>query len=554
MRIGLNPAAINVYKGVRQAADALYASMRKLSTGERMSRPGDAPADFGISEMLRYQIRNSTEARRNIENARNMISSADTWMQATSDILSRMAELAISASDSSKSLQDRRNLEGEYQQLKEEIGRLAREAKYNGVQVVGRDQLVTYDKDKETFFLSQLDGGEKYTLPVKVMSGLQSQNNLDFLYDASKTFTQSLDGNYIFYADSNDHLVKYDIEKGGLFRDTSDNEEKSFDVDEQGRLWYATETAPASGVFQLKQQDITSWVQDSTLIATGDIADMASTEFRIYQDKVYYCDTNGDIVSRSLYNPNDVDIELASADFAFATTSGQFAISHDGLFMADVPTAGVVRVTNVETKLSQSFNLGAGITVDKLTFSADNQELMYIDTAESAIRRLDMQPGDQPRLLKDVKVHVASGAQGFSGLSLDGGSHRAYFRIHNGPDAAQESFVTTGDVRLLTLGIARTSIDTIEEASDALKAVQSAIDFVSVQRAKLGAEASRIDHTYEALIRYNDNIEQAESNLRDTDVVKESASMLELQVRHQAAIAIMAQANQQPSTVLRLLQ
>ena len=107
MRIGLNPAAVSVYKGVRQAADALYTSMGKLSSGERISRPGDAPADFGISEMLRYQIRNSNEAKRNIENARNMLSSADTWMQATSDILSRMAELSISAVDSSKSLQDR---------------------------------------------------------------------------------------------------------------------------------------------------------------------------------------------------------------------------------------------------------------------------------------------------------------------------------------------------------------------------------------------------------------------------------------------------------------
>jgi len=109
MRISNNPAAISVYKGVRQAADALYSSMSKLSTGERLSRPGDAPADYGISEMLRYQIRNGTEAKRNIENARNMISSADSWMQATSDILTRMSELSVAASDSSKSPQDRAN-------------------------------------------------------------------------------------------------------------------------------------------------------------------------------------------------------------------------------------------------------------------------------------------------------------------------------------------------------------------------------------------------------------------------------------------------------------
>lgn len=247
--------------------------MRKLSSGEKIERPGDAPANYGIAEMLRYQIRNSQEARRNIENAQGLINTADSWLQTTQDILSRMAEVSISAIDASKSVQDREGLNQEYQALKAEVGRIARQARYNGVQVAGGDQIVAYDRDQETFFFSQLDGKESYTLPNKVLSGLQGTNNIDFRYASGQAFTQSADGRYLFYADANDALVKYDIEEGELFRDSGDTEDKGFEVDDEGRLWYAAETGPATGVYQLKQQDIASWTQDTTIIQTGDMND-----------------------------------------------------------------------------------------------------------------------------------------------------------------------------------------------------------------------------------------------------------------------------------------
>jgi flagellin-like hook-associated protein FlgL len=249
-----------------------------------------------------------------------------------------------------------------------------------------------------------------------------------------------------------------------------------------------------------------------------------------------------------------VKVELASTDLAFANTAGQFSLSHDGLFMADVPSAGTIRVTNLESHKSQTFTVGTSITVDQLTFSSDNLELFYVDTVENAVRRLNMEPGDTPSLHLDEKIHAPTGALGFAGLSLDGGSHRSHVRIHNGPDGVQESFFQTGDARLLTLGLSRTSVASVDQAKHALGKVQSAIDELSIQRARLGAEASRINFSYEANLNYADNIMQAEAILRDTDVVKESANLAEYQVRHQAAIALLAQANQAPRAALSLLQ
>ena len=61
---------------------------------------------------------------------------------------------------------DREALNAEYLQLKDEVSRIAKDAKYNGVQIASREQIMTYDQDLETFVLSQSNGDEKYPLPV----------------------------------------------------------------------------------------------------------------------------------------------------------------------------------------------------------------------------------------------------------------------------------------------------------------------------------------------------------------------------------------------------
>ena len=462
MRVSQSNLSLSVYKGVRQATEALYGSMRKLSSGQRVNRPGDAPADFGISEQLRFQISNSGEARRNVENARNMMGAADSWMQQVSNILSRMSELAISASDASKSASDRNNLNEEFTQLKDEVSRISREAKYNGVQVAGKDQILSYDQDKDTFFFSQLDGKETYNLPVKMMSGLQSDNKLDFQFDKTKDFSLSNDGKYIFYVDSQDNLSKYNIEKGLLYRDTANTEDKKLDIDEKGRLWYAAETAAGSGVYSIREQDVNKWQQDTTNISNTDIVDMGSSEFSVYEDSIYYLNNSGDIVSRNIVNPANVTVELASTDISLTTTDGQFAISEEGNYVADVPSAGELRITNIDTKKSSSFSI-SGVIIDDLTFNSDSSELVFTDTAEGSIHRITVKGGDNPQLIEGVKLHVPTGATGFTGLSLEGSSHRSNFHLHHGPEAGQESFVTTGDVRLYHLGLLNSSVDTLEK-------------------------------------------------------------------------------------------
>ena len=91
-------------------------------------------------------------------------------------------------------------------------------------------------------------------------------------------------------------------------------------------------------------------------------------------------------------------------------------------------------------------------------------------------------------------------------------------------------------------------------ASTAAENIRTVINDVSSQRAKLGAMQNRLDYTQNNLDTASENITSANSRIRDTDMAKQMMSYTQGNVLTQAAQAMLAQANQQPSNVLQLLQ
>lgn len=98
-----------------------------------------------------------------------------------------------------------------------------------------------------------------------------------------------------------------------------------------------------------------------------------------------------------------------------------------------------------------------------------------------------------------------------------------------------------------------TSISAQNNASTAIGMMQNGIDFISNQRAKLGAEMKRMNETLDGLQSYEENITATESRIRDVDVAKETAEMSKYQILQQVGTAMLAQANNLPQGVLQLL-
>ncbi|NMC63838.1 MAG: flagellin FliC [SAR324 cluster bacterium] len=107
----------------------------------------------------------------------------------------------------------------------------------------------------------------------------------------------------------------------------------------------------------------------------------------------------------------------------------------------------------------------------------------------------------------------------------------------------------------MTFSLTGTTIDNGVSASRlALEAVNAAINSLSQTRGSLGAVQSRLEMTINNLATTRENLAAAESRVRDVDVASEAAELTRLTVLQQAATAVLAQANQQPTLALNLLQ
>jgi flagellin len=114
---------------------------------------------------------------------------------------------------------------------------------------------------------------------------------------------------------------------------------------------------------------------------------------------------------------------------------------------------------------------------------------------------------------------------------------------------AQEK-VTAG-VTDSTVGI---NISNQKSADGAITTINTALDTVSAERSKLGAYQNRLEHTIKNLDNVAENLQAAESRIRDVDMAKEMMEMTRQNILQQASTAMLAQANQAPQTVLQLLR
>ena len=122
MRINHNIAALNTHRQLNSATNAQSKSMEKLSSGLRINKAGDDAAGLAISEKMRGQIRGLDMASKNAQDSISLIQTAEGALNETHSILQRMRELAVqSSSDTNNDSEDRKALNDEFTELKNEI-------------------------------------------------------------------------------------------------------------------------------------------------------------------------------------------------------------------------------------------------------------------------------------------------------------------------------------------------------------------------------------------------------------------------------------------------
>lgn len=131
MRINNNISAMNTYSRLTSAQGAQAKSLEKLSSGLRINKAGDDAAGLAISEKMRGQIGGLNQAVRNAQDGISLIQTAEGALSETHSILNRMRELAVQSSNDTNTLDDRREIQKEVEQLKSEINRISDSTEFN---------------------------------------------------------------------------------------------------------------------------------------------------------------------------------------------------------------------------------------------------------------------------------------------------------------------------------------------------------------------------------------------------------------------------------------
>jgi flagellin len=131
MRINHNIAALNTYRQLGQANNAMSSSMEKLSSGLRINRAGDDAAGLAISEKMRAQVRGLDQAQSNAQDGISLIQTAEGALNETHSILQRMRELAVQAGNDTNTTEDRGEIQKEINQLTSEINRIGNTTEFN---------------------------------------------------------------------------------------------------------------------------------------------------------------------------------------------------------------------------------------------------------------------------------------------------------------------------------------------------------------------------------------------------------------------------------------
>jgi flagellin len=136
MSIRTNIASLNAQKNLSSTESSLNSSLSKLSSGFRITKAGDDAAGLGISSNLSAQIRSYDQASRNAMDGMSLVQTAEGALNETSNILTRLRELAMQSASDGIGNTERGFVQDEVTALTSEIDRIGNGTEYNGTKLL----------------------------------------------------------------------------------------------------------------------------------------------------------------------------------------------------------------------------------------------------------------------------------------------------------------------------------------------------------------------------------------------------------------------------------
>ncbi|MEH0109343.1 flagellin [Tersicoccus sp. MR15.9] len=191
MTINTNLAANNAYLNLSKTQTDMSKSMAKLSSGLRINTASDDAAGLAISEGLRSQVNGNNIAARNAQDGVNVVQTAEGALNEVHSILQRVRDLAVQAGNDSNNADSRKAITTEVTGLVDELGRLADNTNFNGINLLQGATSGPANDGKLTF---QVGAGSTANDQITVDLGSMTGADIKSLATNLKTSIVTTDG------------------------------------------------------------------------------------------------------------------------------------------------------------------------------------------------------------------------------------------------------------------------------------------------------------------------------------------------------------------------
>ena len=521
MVVRSNIMAVNAQRQLGMNNSSVGKALEKLSSGYRINRAGDDASGLAISEKMKAQIKGLDTASLNAQDGVSVVQTAEGALTEVHNMLNRMTELATRAANGINSDQNRQSLQDEIKELQTEIDRISKATNFNSINLLD----------------GSLGGGTSGAAGVPAING----DGLGNLTETAANAGNTVIGKAAF-------TVQNNLKAG-------DSLTYSLTVSEDG----------------------TAKVIDITLEVSADGKSLTY---------------NGESVSALGATNQASDTEQAKAlaaainkhadlkkSFTAAENAGDITLTHKvkgesapSISLIEAPAAaGAEKATaTTVTKGTDAFQSGA--PVSDQVFTVNGKKFMFASSADKAAAAdpnvtvvvqaagtiaqgdlekmaalIEKETGYKPTVNGTNFEWKSDAKNGKAGNGL-------VLQIGDTADSFNQITVSIDDMSSKGIGVAGVDISSREGAAAAIDTIRAGIDKVSAQRAVLGATQNRLEYTIDNLDTTSENIQAANSRIRDTDMAKMMMEYTKMNVLTQSAQAMLAQANQQPQSVLQLLQ
>ena len=490
-----NINAMTAYNKLNTNVTGLKKSSEKLASGYRINRAGDDAAGLAISEKMRSQIRGLNQAVRNSQDGINMIQTYEGAAQEIHNILQRMKELATeSANGTYDDATDRDAIQLEFAQLNDEINQIA-DTDFNGRLALNGGVMA----DGTVISNNTSVASKPYIDYV--------QNGDDpgwFIYSQRLGGTLDSNGNgNLFFNGKN-----YEIKNGQVA-------EGSKDDGDYPKIDLTIKGDKVEGTIKTKNDVDLNVPKDTELHQFG----INGVNFRVsfngglQKFEIYYEAEDGSYST----TPPDVDFAIELSVDATGHVTGYIERVYE---VKEVESGGGDIYDRLGGTLAGHITIGDTKVSVPNAFEHGRRNLTFSDS-------ITLQTGSRSKDAVDFTFEYVT-----SGIG---------------------DLIADMNISARGLGTSQLSLDTQEKANFAIDHIDNAINKVSMVRATFGSIQNRLEHKIDNLTTNATNLSEAESNIRDTDMANELMTYTKFNILMQASQSMLAQANQQPQSVLQLL-